>query len=58
MQRILDNIYLVKSSLSISNQYIITFNNFVLLIDTGLRGNSSHILACIRELGFKKNHLK
>lgn len=48
MQKIFDHIYLIKSVLSISNQYIIIFRNYVLLIDTGLKGNTNNILSSIR----------
>lgn len=58
MQKILDNIYLLKSTFSISNQFLITFKDFVVLIDTVLRGNTNNILSSIQSLGFKIYDLK
>jgi glyoxylase-like metal-dependent hydrolase (beta-lactamase superfamily II) len=58
MKKIFENIYLIDSFLSLSNQYLITFNNFCVLIDTGLKGNSPHILSSIKSLGYKPLDLK
>jgi glyoxylase-like metal-dependent hydrolase (beta-lactamase superfamily II) len=58
MKNIFDNIFLIDSFLSISNQYLITFNDFCVLIDTGIKGNSLNILSSIKSLGYKSLDLK
>jgi glyoxylase-like metal-dependent hydrolase (beta-lactamase superfamily II) len=58
MKHIFENIYLINTFLSVSNQYLITFNDFCVLIDTGLKGNSSNILSSIRSIGYKPLDLK
>ena len=58
MQNIIDNIYLLKSTFSISHQFITTFKVFVALIATDLRGNTINILSSIQSLGFKNDDLK
>jgi glyoxylase-like metal-dependent hydrolase (beta-lactamase superfamily II) len=58
MKKVFENIYLIDSFFSISNQYLITFKDFCVLIDTGLKGNSANVLSSIRSLGYKPLDLK
>jgi glyoxylase-like metal-dependent hydrolase (beta-lactamase superfamily II) len=49
MQRISENVYLIKST--ISNQFLILNKDKMALIDTGLKGNSNNIKKSVGEIG-------
>ena len=58
VKKIIDNIYLVNSSFHVSNQYIYAKKDLVLLIDTGIKGNTRNILYSIEQLGFNNDQIK
>lgn len=58
MQKLIDKLFLLKSTFLISNQFLITFKNFVVLFNTGLRGNTNNILSSILYFGFNIYDLK
>ena len=58
MQKLIDKLFLLKSTFLISNQFLITFKNFIVLFNTGLKGNINNIVSSILYLGFNIYDLK